>query len=140
GMIMDRDTPADMMRAAADPRLVTASYGLAAKGTRNCRSGRWNILQDVTVEAYAYNGLESRFAHQYPSRRPRSHQRHQCAVGRDHRAPAWLDPAQPDGPAEITQTPIEPWQTYSYQFTATQHGTFSTICTPSRIGRRRSAS
>jgi len=32
GMIMDRDTPADMMRAAADPRLVTASYGLAAKG------------------------------------------------------------------------------------------------------------
>jgi len=33
-------------------------------------------------------------------------------------------PNQMDGPAEITQKPIEPGETYSYELTATQHGTY----------------
>jgi FtsP/CotA-like multicopper oxidase with cupredoxin domain len=28
-----------------------------------------------------------------------------------------------DGPAEITQAPVKPGGTYTYEFTATQHGT-----------------
>ncbi|TIX34732.1 MAG: copper oxidase, partial [Mesorhizobium sp.] len=73
GMIMDRDTPADTMRdmAATDPRLVAASYGLTAKGDQDLpfrmENGikvfelrpsvvRWQILPDVAVDAYAYNG------------------------------------------------------------------------------------
>ena len=33
-------------------------------------------------------------------------------------------PNEMDGPAEITQEPIEPGETYSYEFTATQSGTY----------------
>lgn len=73
GMIMGRDTPAEAMRdmAAADPRRVTASYDLSAKGGQELpfrlENGvkvfelrpsviRWQILPNVAVDAYAYNG------------------------------------------------------------------------------------
>ncbi|TIV98426.1 MAG: DUF4396 domain-containing protein [Mesorhizobium sp.] len=142
GMIMDRDTPADAMRdmAAADPRLVTASYDLAAKGDQELpfrmENGvkvfelrpsvvRWQILPDVAVDAYAYNG-------QIPG--PRIHIRQGDRVRIDvinglpeETTVHWhglILPNQMDGPAEITQAPIEPGQTYSYEFTATQHGTY----------------
>ncbi|RWD65535.1 MAG: DUF4396 domain-containing protein [Mesorhizobium sp.] len=142
GMIMDRDTPADAMRdmAAADPRLVTASYDLVAKGDQELpfrmENGvkvfelrpsvvRWQILPDVAVDAYAYNG-------QIPG--PRIHIRQGDRVRIDvinglpeETTVHWhglILPNQMDGPAEITQAPIEPGQTYSYEFTATQHGTY----------------
>ncbi|AZO70517.1 MAG: DUF4396 domain-containing protein [Mesorhizobium sp.] len=142
GMIMDRDTPADAMRdmAAADPRLVTASYDLVAKGDQELpfrmengvkvfelrpSVGRWQILPDVAVDAYAYNG-------QIPG--PRIHIRQGDRVRIDvinglpeETTVHWhglILPNQMDGPAEITQAPIEPGQTYSYEFTATQHGTY----------------
>lgn len=142
GMIMDRDTPADTMRdmAAADPRLVTASYGLAAKGDQELpfrmENGvkvfelkpsviRWQILPSVTVEAYAYNG-------QVPGPRIHIRQGDRIRVDVTNALPEkttihWhgmILPNQMDGPAEITQPPIEPGQTYSYEFTATQHGTY----------------
>ncbi|WFP75075.1 DUF4396 domain-containing protein [Mesorhizobium sp. WSM4906] len=142
GMIMDRDTPADTMRdmAAADPRLVTASYGLAAKGDKDLpfrmENGvkvfelrpsvvRWQILPDVTVDAYAYNG-------QIPGPRIHIRQGDRVRINVTNGLPEettvhWhglILPNQMDGPAEITQPPIEPGKTYSYEFTATQHGTY----------------
>ncbi|MBZ9734122.1 DUF4396 domain-containing protein [Mesorhizobium sp. CA18] len=142
GMIMDRDTPADTMRdmAAADPRLVSASYGLAAKGDQDLpfrmENGvkvfelrpsviRWHILPDVTVDAYAYNG-------QIPGPRIHIRQGDRVRINVTNALPEettvhWhglILPNQMDGPAEITQAPIEPGQTYSYEFTATQHGTY----------------
>ncbi|RWA77976.1 DUF4396 domain-containing protein [Mesorhizobium sp.] len=142
GMIMDRDTPADTMRdmAAADPRLVTASYGLAAKGDRELpfrmENGvkvfelkpsviRWHILPDVTVEAYAYNG-------QIPGPRIHIRQGDRLRINVTNALPeettvhrhGLILPNQMDGPAEITQPPIEPGETYSYEFTANQHGTY----------------
>ncbi|WP_411970653.1 multicopper oxidase family protein [Mesorhizobium sp. CA14] len=142
GMIMDRDTPADAMRdmAAADPRLVTASYGLSARGDQDLpfrmENGvkvfelrpsvvRWQILPDVTVDAYAYNG-------QIPGPRIHIRQGDRVRINVTNGLPEettvhWhglVLPNQMDGPAEITQAPIEPGQTYSYEFTATQHGTY----------------
>ncbi|WP_224543994.1 DUF4396 domain-containing protein [Mesorhizobium sp. CA16] len=142
GMIMDRDTPADTMRdmAAADPRLVSASYGLAAKGDQDLpfrmENGvkvfdlrpsviRWHILPDVTVDAYAYNG-------QIPGPRIHIRQGDRVRINVTNALPEettvhWhglILPNQMDGPAEITQAPIKPGQTYSYEFTATQHGTY----------------
>ncbi|TPI11971.1 DUF4396 domain-containing protein [Mesorhizobium sp. B4-1-3] len=142
GMIMDRDTPADAMRdmAAADPRLVTASYGLSARGDQDLpfrmENGvklfelrpaviRWQILPDVAVDAYAYNG-------QIPGPRIHIRQGDRVRINVTNGLPEettvhWhglILPNQMDGPAEITQPPIEPGQSYSYEFTATQHGTY----------------
>ncbi|NUS21203.1 MAG: multicopper oxidase domain-containing protein [Mesorhizobium sp.] len=142
GMIMDRDTPADAMRdmAAADPRFVTASYDLAAKGDQELpfrmENGvkvfelrpsviRWQILPNVTVDAYAYNG-------QIPGPRIHIRQGDRVRINVTNGLPEettvhWhglILPNQMDGPAEITQPPIETGQTYSYEFTATQHGTY----------------
>jgi hypothetical protein len=142
GMIMDRDTPAEAMRdmAAADPRLVTASYYLAAKGDQDLpfrmENGvkvfelrpsviRWQILPNVAVDAYAYNG-------QIPGPRIHIRQGDRIRVNVTNDLPEettihWhgmILPNEMDGPAEITQPPIEPGQTYSYEFTATQHGTY----------------
>lgn len=142
GMIMDRDTSADTMRdmAAAEPRLVTASYGPAARGDQDLpfrmENGvkvfelrpsvvRWHILPDVTVDAYAYNG-------QIPGPRIHIRQGDRVRINVTNGLPEettvhWhglILPNQMDGPAEITQAPIEPGQTYAYAFTATQHGTY----------------
>ncbi|WP_376704935.1 DUF4396 domain-containing protein [Mesorhizobium sp. ISC25] len=142
GMIMDRDTPADTMRdmAATDPRLVAASYGLTAKGDQDLpfrmENGikvfelrpsvvRWQILPDVAVDAYAYNG-------QIPGPRIHIRQGDRVRINVTNGLPEettvhWhglILPNQMDGPAEITQSPIEPGQSYSYEFTATQHGTY----------------
>lgn len=142
GMIMDRDTPADAMRdmAAADPNLVAASYGMDARGDQELPftmdNGvkvfdlktsviRWTILPGVTVDAYAYNG-------QIPGPRIRIRQGDRIRVNVTNGLPEettvhWhgmILPNQMDGPAEITQKPIEPGETYSYEFTATQHGTY----------------
>jgi len=142
GMIMDRDTPADAMRdmAAADPNLVTASYGIGARGDEELPfkmdNGvkvfelktsviQWTILPGVTVDAYAYNG-------QIPGPRIHIKQGDRIRVNVTNGLPEettvhWhgmILPNQMDGPAEITQKPIEPGESYSYEFTATQHGTY----------------
>lgn len=136
GMIMDRDTSADAMRdmAAAQPRLVTASYGPEVRGDQGARFrmdgdvkvfdlkpsvNRWAILPSVTVEAYAYNG-------QIPGPRIRIKQGDKVRINVSNALPEettihWhglILPNQRDGPAEITQKPIEPGESYSYEFTA----------------------
>src|SRR4051794_27309339 len=133
GMIMDRNTPAEAMldMAAVDPRDVVATYGLDTHGDRELsprlEAGtkvfeletsviRWTILPGVTVDAYAFNG-------QVPG--PRIHVREGDHVRIDvkNRLPEsttvhWhglVLPNAMDGPAMITQDPIEKGGVYHYE-------------------------
>lgn len=142
GMIMDRDTPAGAMRdmAAANPNAVTATYGVDVRGDRELpyrlENGvkvfeltasviRWTILPGITVDAYAYNG-------QVPG--PRIHVREGDRIRvilhnqlPDETTIHWhglILPNQMDGPAEITQPPVTPGQSFTYEFTVTQHGSY----------------
>ncbi len=142
GMIMDRNTPAAAMRdmAAVDPRDVVASFGLDARGDRELTPRLedgvkvftleasvigWMILPEVKVHAYAFNG-------QIPG--PRIHVREGDRIRIDvrNRMPEsttvhWhglILPNVMDGPAMITQDPIERGGTYHYEFTVVQSGTY----------------
>ena len=142
GMIMDRNTPAEAMldMAAVDPRDVVARYGLDARGDRDLTPRiegnlhifdldtsviRWTILPRVTVDAYAFNG-------QVPGPRLRFRQGDRVRINVTNRLPEtttvhWHGLVLPnvmDGPAHITQEPIENGQVYRYEFTAVQSGTY----------------
>ena len=142
GMIMDRDTPAAAMRdmAAVDPRLVSFKADPAAQGGTilepRIENGvkvfdleasviRWSILPGVTVEAFAYNK-------QVPGPTLRVTQGDRVRINVTNRLPEsttvhWhgLDvPNAMDGPAYITQKPIEPGETFSYEYTVEQSGTY----------------
>ena len=142
GMIMDRTTPGEAMRdmAATNPNDVRASYGLNARGDRplafRMENGvkvfdltasviRWTILPGVTVDGYAYNG-------QIPGPRIRIREGDRVRIDVHNQLPEittihWhglILPNQMDGPAYVTQPPIRPGSSYSYQFTAAQHGTY----------------
>jgi FtsP/CotA-like multicopper oxidase with cupredoxin domain len=142
GMIMERNTPAEAMRdmAAVDPRDVATGYGLDAHGDRELAPRmegevkvfelatsviRWTILPGVAVDAYAFNG-------QIPG--PRIHVREgdHVRIEVTNRLPEtttvhWhglILPNVMDGPAKITQQPIESGQQYRYEFTVVQSGTY----------------
>lgn len=142
GMIMDRNTPAAAMRdmAAVDPRLVSFHADPAAQGGTvlepRIENGvkvfdleasviRWSILPGVTVEAFAYNKQVSG-----PTLRVTQGDRVRINV--TNRLPEsttvhWhgLDvPNAMDGPAYVTQKPIEPGETFSYEYTVEQFGTY----------------
>ncbi len=142
GMIMDRDTPAESMRdmAAVDPRQVTARYGLQVHGARDLQPRiengvkvftlttsviRWSILPGVSVDAYAFNG-------QVPGPTIRFREGDHVRIDVINRLPEtttvhWhglILPNVMDGPAMITQAPIENGQMYRYDFTAVQSGTY----------------
>jgi FtsP/CotA-like multicopper oxidase with cupredoxin domain len=142
GMIMDRNTPADAMidMAAVDPRDVTATYGLDVHGDRELTPRieqgvkvfdleaaviRWTIQPGVTVDAYAFNG-------QIPGPRLRIRQGDRVRINVRNRLPEtttvhWhglILPNIMDGPAHITQDPIDTGGVYHYEFTATQSGTY----------------
>jgi manganese oxidase len=142
GMIMDRNTPAEAMldMAAVDPRDVIARYGLETRGDRDLPPRiegdvrvfdletsviRWTILPGVTVDAYAFNG-------QIPGPRLRFRQGDHVWINVRNRLPEtttvhWHGLVLPnvmDGPAHITQEPIENGHIYRYEFTAVQSGTY----------------
>jgi hypothetical protein len=142
GMIMDRYTPAEAMidMAAVDPRDVTATYGLDVRGDRELTPRieqgvkvfdleaaviRWTILPGVTVDAYAFNG-------QIPGPRLRIRQGDRVRLNVRNRLPEtttvhWhglILPNIMDGPAHITQDPIDTGSVYHYEFTAVQSGTY----------------
>ncbi|PNY81682.1 DUF4396 domain-containing protein [Deinococcus koreensis] len=142
GMIMTPETPAAAMRdmAAADPRLVRASAPLTARGDQvlaphlvggvkryrlSVGVSGWTILPGRTVTAYAINGT-------VPGPRLELEQGDRVRIEVTNALPEsttlhWhgliLDNAM-DGPAEITQRPIEPGGSYTYTFTALQVGTY----------------
>ena len=142
GMIMDRDTPGEAMRdmAAVHPRYVTAEYGLDKHGDQELapriENGvkvfdletsviRWQILPNVSVDAFAFNG-------QVPGPRLHFKQGDRVRINVTNRLPDtttvhWhglILPNVMDGPAQLTQKPIEKGQVYRYEFTAVQSGTY----------------
>jgi manganese oxidase len=142
GMIMDRNTPAEAMldMAAVDPRHTVARFGLDARGDRELAPRvedgvkvfdletaviRWTILPGVTVDAYAFNS-------QVPGPRLHFREGDRVRINVTNRLPEtttvhWhglILPNVMDGPAHITQEPIENGSLYRYEFTAVQSGTY----------------
>jgi len=142
GMIMDFDTPAAAMRdmAAIHPRHVSFHAARDARGDQplapRIENGvkvfdieasviRWHILDDVSVDAYAFNrqipGPRVRFVE---GDRVRINVRNSLPEATTVHWHGLVVPNEMDGPAEITQAPIPPGGTYVYEYTVQQSGTF----------------
>lgn len=142
GMAMPRDMPAEAMRdmAAVNPRTVSYRAPVEARGDQplepRMEGGvkifdltasviEWNILSYERVMAYAFN-------QQVPGPRIRITEGDRIRINVTNDLPEstsvhWhglIVPNQFDGPAEVTQDPIEPGQTFTYEFTVTQAGTY----------------
>lgn len=86
---------------------------------------RWNILKDVQVAAYAVN-------RQVPGPRLALTQGDRVRINVKNNLPEsttihWhglIVPNPVDGPADVTQKPIKPGQTFTYEFTVNQAGTY----------------
>jgi manganese oxidase len=142
GMIMTRDTPAGAMRdmAAVNPDLVRYTAPADARGDQplepRIEDGwkvfdletsviEWNILPDQPVLAYAFNK-------QLPGPRIRVTEGDRVRINVTNQLPEsttvhWhglVVPNAMDGAAEITQDPIPPGQTLTYEFVTEQRGTY----------------
>ncbi len=142
GMVSRRDLSAEAMRdmAAVDLRAVRYEAPADARGDQplepRIENGvkvfeleaaviRWNILPWARVAAYAYNG-------QVPGPRIRISVgdrvrfvvRNSLPVTTTVHWHGLVLPNAMDGPAGITQEPIPPGGSYTYEFTARQQGTF----------------
>ncbi len=142
GMIMLRDTPGDAMRdmSAVDPRHVSYVAPANAQGDQalqpRLENGvkvfdlttsviKWNILPYEQVMGYAFN-------QQIPGPRIHVTEGDRIRINVTNNLPEsttvhWhglIVPNQFDGPAEITQKPIAPGGSYTYEFTTQQAGTF----------------
>ena len=142
GMIMGWDTPGESMRdmSAVLPKHVRHTAAADARGDTllvpsmendvkvfNLDVGvvRWNILPDRQVEGYAFNN-------QIPGPRLRVTEGDRIRIKVINHLPEsttvhWhglILPNEMDGPANITQKPIEPGGTFVYEFTTSQSGTF----------------
>jgi FtsP/CotA-like multicopper oxidase with cupredoxin domain len=142
GMIMTRDTPAGAMRdmAAVNPNAVRYLAPANARGDQplepRIEDGvkvfdleasviEWYILPDEPVLAYAFNG-------QVPGPRLRVTEGDRVRINVTNHLPEsttvhWhglVVPNVMDGPAEITQEPIAPGETYTYEFVTAQRGTY----------------
>lgn len=142
GMIMLRDTPAEAMRdmAAIDPREVSYVAPPGARGDQplepRVENGvkifdldvsviKWNILPYKQVMAYAFN-------RQVPGPRIRITEGDRVRINvtnhlRRSTTVHWhglIVPNAMDGPAHITQEPIAPGRTFTYEFTTQQAGSF----------------
>lgn len=142
GMIMGFDTPGRSMRdmAAISPKFISYHAPNDARGDTvlqpRVEGGikifdlsasviRWNILPDQTVEAYAYN-------REVPGPRLELTEGDHVRIHFVNNLPEsttvhWhglIVPNSMDGPAEITQKPIPPGGSYTYEFTVGQSGTY----------------
>jgi manganese oxidase len=142
GMVMSRDTPAAAMRemAAIDPGEVSYTAPTEARGDRNLEPRieggvkvfdlnvsviEWNILPDEQIEAYAFN-------RQVPGPRLRVTEGDRVRINVTNDLPEatsvhWhgmILPNRMDGAADVTQKPIEPGESYTYEFTAGEAGTY----------------
>jgi FtsP/CotA-like multicopper oxidase with cupredoxin domain len=142
GMIMTYDSPGQSMKdmAAVDPRTVSFTASATARGDQpiepRIENGvkvfdldasviKWNILPYEQVMAYAFN-------HQVPGPRIHVTEGDRVRINVTNHLPEpttvhWhglIVPNGMDGPANITQKPIEPGQTFTYEFTTQQAGTY----------------
>jgi FtsP/CotA-like multicopper oxidase with cupredoxin domain len=142
GMIMTRDTPGEAMRdmAAVDPDDVSYSAPTSARGDQplvprvvdrvkvfelETSVIRWNILSDQRVDAYAFNRqVPGPRIELTQGDRVRIHVRNDLPESTTVHWHGLVLPNAMDGPAEITQEPIEPGASYVYEYTVRQPGTF----------------
>ncbi len=142
GMVMSRDTPVAAMRemAAIDPGEVSYEAPAGARGDRSLEPKiengvkvfdlgvsvvEWNILPDQSVEAYAFN-------RQVPGPRIRVTEGDRVRINVTNDLPEatsvhWhgmILPNRMDGAADVTQKPIVPGESFAYEFTAGQAGTY----------------
>jgi FtsP/CotA-like multicopper oxidase with cupredoxin domain len=142
GMINTFDLPGEAMKdmAAVKPRQVLYKAPPDAKGDQvlepRVENGikvfdieasiiRWNILPDVAVEAYAYN-------HQVPGPRLQLTEGDRVRINFHNALPEsttvhWhglIVPNEMDGPAKVTQDPVPPGGSYTYEFDVAQSGTY----------------
>jgi FtsP/CotA-like multicopper oxidase with cupredoxin domain len=142
GMVMARDTPGEAMRdmSAIDPDESSYTAPVSARGDQPFQPEmvegvkvfrleasviRWNILVDERVHAYAFN-------RQVPGPRIELTEGDRVRIVVSNRLPEpttvhWhglVVPNAMDGPAEITQEPIQPDDSYTYEYTVRQAGTF----------------
>ena len=142
GMLSRRDLPAEAMRemAAVDPGDVSYTAPANARGNRPLAPRKvgnvkvydltvsvikWNILRGEQVMAYAVN-------RQVPGPQIRVTQGDRVRFNVTNELPEsttihWhglIVPNAMDGPAEVTQEPIEPGGRFTYEFTVRQAGTF----------------
>jgi FtsP/CotA-like multicopper oxidase with cupredoxin domain len=142
GMIMTRDMPAQGMRdmAAVNPDALTYRAPVDARGDQpleptmdgtvkvfnlEAAAIEWNILPYQRVMAYAFN-------RQVPGPRITLTEGDRVRFNVTNRLPEsttihWhglVVPNGMDGPAEITQAPIPPGGSFSYEFNVQQAGTF----------------
>lgn len=142
GMIMLRDTPGGAMRdmSAIDPRKVSYTAPVNAQGDQTLQPRvengvkvfdlttsviKWSILPNKQVMAYAFN-------QQVPGPRIRVTEGDRVRINVTNNLPEsttvhWhglIVPNNMDGPAFVTQAPIEPGQTFTYEYTTQQAGTY----------------
>jgi hypothetical protein len=142
GMINTFDLPGAAMRemAAVKPRQVSYVAPITARGDQvlqprveggvkvfeiEVSAIRWNILPDVSVDAYAYN-------RQIPGPRLVLTEGDHVRINFHNALPEsttvhWhglIVPNEMDGPAKVTQQPIPPGGSYTYEYTVGQHGTY----------------
>lgn len=142
GMVMTRDTPGAAMRemSAVDPDEIDFTASAGARGAQPLQPRiadgvkvfdlrisviEWNILPDEQVMAYAFN-------RQVPGPTIRLSVGDLVRLNVTNDLPEetsvhWhglVVPNEMDGPAHITQAPIDPGETYTYEYTVTQVGTF----------------
>ncbi|MBR1135254.1 MULTISPECIES: DUF4396 domain-containing protein [Bradyrhizobium] len=142
GMINTFDLPGEAMKdmAAVKPRQVAYVAAPNARGDKvlepRIENGvkvfdikaeiiRWNILPDVAVEAYAYN-------RQVPGPRLQVTEGDHVRINFRNALPEsstihWhglILPNEMDGPAKVTQDPVPPGGSYTYEFDVGQSGTY----------------
>jgi FtsP/CotA-like multicopper oxidase with cupredoxin domain len=142
GMIMSFDTPGDAMRdmAAVDPRVITQTVPPDVAGGQileprmdgdtkvfemSASVVKWSILPDEDVAAYAYNN-------QVPGPTIRVTQGDKVRIDFKNQLPEsttihWhglILPNEMDGPANVTQAPIEPGESFTYEYETVQSGTY----------------
>lgn len=142
GMMMPRDMPGAAMRemSAVDPNAVSYRAPLSARGAQTLQPRlengvkafdlevsaiEWNILPYERVMAYAFN-------RQVPGPTIRVTVGDTVRIRVTNRLPEptsvhWhglVVPNQMDGPAYVTQRPINPGETYLYEFTIRQAGSY----------------
>ena len=142
GMVMASDTRGDAMRemGAVDPDRISFRAPLEVQGDRTLRPDvidgvkvfrleasiiEWTILDGQPMAAYAFN-------RQVPGPRIHVKEGDRLRLEVTNNLPEttavhWhglILPNEMDGASEITQPPIEPGETYTYEFTARQAGMF----------------
>lgn len=142
GMINTFDLPGEAMKdmAAVKPRQIAYVAAPNARGDKvlepRIENGvkvfdikaeiiRWNILPDVAVEAYAYN-------RQVPGPRLQVTEGDHVRINFRNALPEsstihWhglILPNEMDGPAKVTQDPVPPGGSYTYEFDVGQSGTY----------------